>query len=545
LYYSHILMFYYRPKVEMTDVLAIGGPKPWMNSAKQLPLSPSHISAPSPNFDESPESLQSQISNSPSDYYPSFHSSAASSYHKSLHYPSLRFETFQPRKSSEDMLSQYYLTAHGTGSREDLIGIPPRMESQRLPAYPQGVSPFMAARPDFKVALSSDGSTYCESDIDSLDPFDETFATRAADTQCDLVHPVPKSSVNFTASNISFLSGSEGEPSPSSFKIQDSSAEESIFPNQPYQVPSPTQYNTSAPLGHTHNSPLMTSPNHPDAKLSLCDEASTWASWGTGTPSYGWYPNRDLNATTYDSSWQSPTRFHVPWSVQSNPHNRPDGICDPQIPLNGVSNGLPSLPSNHHPNALSSSPPLMYQSCPSNSVPPLGPIEVRSRHYLPTQSVYIASPHNAYSGTDTGSPLQKPLESLSPSSFTPSIAEEGPSPQQTGDGHARIEASMHYSDERNAFLIDCKRRGLSYKDIKRIGGFTEAESTLRGRYRTLTKPKDQRVRKPKWQDKDVSHRSMSTITERSKKLILSLINRSDFFARLSVSTQRHLTPTAL
>ncbi|KAJ6103362.1 hypothetical protein N7486_005789 [Penicillium sp. IBT 16267x] len=57
---------------------------------------------------------------------------------------------------------------------------------------------------------------------------------------------------------------------------------------------------------------------------------------------------------------------------------------------------------------------------------------------------------------------------------------------------------------RNAFLIDCKRRGLSYKEIKRMGGFKEAESTLRGRFRTLTKSKEQRVRKPKWLERDIN-----------------------------------------
>lgn len=60
------------------------------------------------------------------------------------------------------------------------------------------------------------------------------------------------------------------------------------------------------------------------------------------------------------------------------------------------------------------------------------------------------------------------------------------------------------SSTRNAFLIECKRRGLSYKDIKRLGGFKEAESTLRGRFRTLTKTKEQRVRRPQWEERDVS-----------------------------------------
>ncbi|KAL1963826.1 hypothetical protein VTN77DRAFT_7757 [Rasamsonia byssochlamydoides] len=59
------------------------------------------------------------------------------------------------------------------------------------------------------------------------------------------------------------------------------------------------------------------------------------------------------------------------------------------------------------------------------------------------------------------------------------------------------------SDARDAFLIECKRRGMSYKEIKKIGRFEEAESTLRGRFRTLTKSKEQRVRKPKWQAGDI------------------------------------------
>lgn len=67
-----------------------------------------------------------------------------------------------------------------------------------------------------------------------------------------------------------------------------------------------------------------------------------------------------------------------------------------------------------------------------------------------------------------------------------------------------IKANLHYSDTRNALLIEWKRAGLSYKEIKRIGGFKEAESTLRGRFRTLTKAKEHRVRKPKWLKRDVS-----------------------------------------
>ncbi|KAK0711953.1 hypothetical protein B0H67DRAFT_303856 [Lasiosphaeris hirsuta] len=53
------------------------------------------------------------------------------------------------------------------------------------------------------------------------------------------------------------------------------------------------------------------------------------------------------------------------------------------------------------------------------------------------------------------------------------------------------------------YLIRSKKAGWTYKDIRRRGGFVEAESTLRGRYRTLTKSREQRVRKPAWSDKDL------------------------------------------
>jgi hypothetical protein len=54
------------------------------------------------------------------------------------------------------------------------------------------------------------------------------------------------------------------------------------------------------------------------------------------------------------------------------------------------------------------------------------------------------------------------------------------------------------------FLVKHKQQGMTYKEIRRLGGFIEAESTLRGRYRTLTKSREARVRKPEWSEKDVS-----------------------------------------
>lgn len=48
----------------------------------------------------------------------------------------------------------------------------------------------------------------------------------------------------------------------------------------------------------------------------------------------------------------------------------------------------------------------------------------------------------------------------------------------------------------------------TYREIKRILKCPEAESTLRGRVRVLTKPKESRVRKPEWESGDVRDISM-------------------------------------
>lgn len=78
-------------------------------------------------------------------------------------------------------------------------------------------------------------------------------------------------------------------------------------------------------------------------------------------------------------------------------------------------------------------------------------------------------------------------------------------------------------DERDKYLLDMREEGFTYKEIKKMGGFTEAESTLRGRVRVLTKDRSERVRKPVWSEKDVCidqlelprqvHKLISNITD--------------------------------
>jgi hypothetical protein len=64
------------------------------------------------------------------------------------------------------------------------------------------------------------------------------------------------------------------------------------------------------------------------------------------------------------------------------------------------------------------------------------------------------------------------------------------------------EAKKKYDED--MFILECRKKGLSYKYIREKGGFTVAESTLRGRFRSLTKNRCERVRKPQWTATDVS-----------------------------------------
>ena len=62
---------------------------------------------------------------------------------------------------------------------------------------------------------------------------------------------------------------------------------------------------------------------------------------------------------------------------------------------------------------------------------------------------------------------------------------------------------------------------MTYREIRKQGNFKEAESTLRGRYRTLTKSKEARVRKPEWQDKDVSSIQSPLLSAQARTRVFS------------------------
>jgi hypothetical protein len=63
-------------------------------------------------------------------------------------------------------------------------------------------------------------------------------------------------------------------------------------------------------------------------------------------------------------------------------------------------------------------------------------------------------------------------------------------------------------------LVDLRHQGYSYKQIKEELGCPEAESTLRGRFRALTTPREMRPRKPTWPQYAVSNHTTSYQADR-------------------------------
>ncbi|KAM0562011.1 hypothetical protein ACHAPJ_002453 [Fusarium lateritium] len=70
------------------------------------------------------------------------------------------------------------------------------------------------------------------------------------------------------------------------------------------------------------------------------------------------------------------------------------------------------------------------------------------------------------------------------------------------DFKARPKPDLNDREARNQYLIRGRELNISYGEIKKLGGFPQTDSTLRGRHRVLTKPAGLRVRSPKWHRSD-------------------------------------------
>lgn len=75
--------------------------------------------------------------------------------------------------------------------------------------------------------------------------------------------------------------------------------------------------------------------------------------------------------------------------------------------------------------------------------------------------------------------------------------------KRRGSSESESDSATNERDQKDKYLLDRREEGFTYKEIKKMGKFTEAESTLRGRVRVLTKDRSERVRKPVWNEDDV------------------------------------------
>ncbi|KFY16722.1 hypothetical protein V492_01130 [Pseudogymnoascus sp. VKM F-4246] len=128
--------------------------------------------------------------------------------------------------------------------------------------------------------------------------------------------------------------------------------------------------------------------------------------------------------------------------------------------------------------------------------------EARGRRKLPERPArqYVAI---APSGGRNSQVVDRACEREIKTCTSPATAKEAPRNTPASTPRSPHPQSPTTRSTKDAFLIASKQAGMSYRAIRIAGNFSEAESTLRGRYRTLTKVKEERVRKPEWTEGDV------------------------------------------
>jgi hypothetical protein len=232
--------------------------------------------------------------------------------------------------------------------------------------------------------------------------------------------------------------------------------------------------------------------------MALDDEPghSSWTSSGT----HSGYGSRCVEISESDvtnSSWADPetgdTKTVSPNMLRIRQTPSPASSCE-------------SL----HTSFLGDTQPLaVVDPVPSQSARTTGSKKRKTRRVLPdrSQRCHPSSPMARRHSSVLSDPPSPPRRLTR---LRPKTNRTSPSPSQapfpsvgSSKGKERV-VELPDRMSKDDFLVRQKQMGMTYKEIRRLGGFTEAESTLRGRYRTLTKCREARVRKPEWSEKDVS-----------------------------------------
>ncbi|KAI5370048.1 hypothetical protein Slin14017_G009270 [Septoria linicola] len=152
---------------------------------------------------------------------------------------------------------------------------------------------------------------------------------------------------------------------------------------------------------------------------------------------------------------------------------------------------------------------------PMTAITPHGAYHTHT-HGLPTGGPGLVTNYDLYQGVhpsavqpvfptepDTFEDLGGTSPDNSPENFSESESEVDADDKLDEDMNDRALHDAQARRDRDKYLLKMRNEGFSYKEIKRRGNFREAESTLRGRVRVLTKDKADRVRRPEWTEDDL------------------------------------------
>lgn len=326
--------------------------------------------------------------------------------------------------------------------------------------------------PAMKTTASSSGTSISEAEFAPLGTT-KPMLSSTVETTVGLAHSMASAGEMWAMKAPSFGASTDDTPSiSSSFDFTDLPKQQQVYHGLPfYDHHSGGQAIDSPFYLDSHDGKLARMP------ISDATDGMQWCQWPVCGPPDSWNHGMEPDEQT----WPSPEYQTNYWPAQDALLNT---AVDP-YPLQT----LPSSSIDHQSLRSTSTP---TTNSPEPHLPDTLPIYPEPNSPYPHQQFHLQAHHHP----------SKPPTTQHQHQHQPQTPEQAQTPNQHPS--TEIKASLHYIDTRDAFLVECKRRGLSYKDIKRIGGLKEAESTLRGRFRTLTKAKEQRVRKPKWLERDVS-----------------------------------------
>ncbi|KYG41683.1 hypothetical protein M433DRAFT_137840 [Acidomyces richmondensis BFW] len=160
---------------------------------------------------------------------------------------------------------------------------------------------------------------------------------------------------------------------------------------------------------------------------------------------------------------------------------------------------LSSMPPGHYPQCDGAQMPQnVFNHNTHSTISPGTVTSLQALHHPQPMRTY--STQNAFKWADNTSSYGAADRTISveydESGYDNERVEAAEADQDTSSKSKKLSAS-------NQALIRMRNEGISYKEIRRRLNLREAESTLRGRVRMLTKDKSERVRKPTWSPNDL------------------------------------------